>query len=93
AFEPNVSILIPAYNEEASIEPTIINKLEVDYPKDKLEIIIISDGSTDKTDQIVKSFESNGVKLIRQEPRNGKTSAINRFIPEIVGRIKRDALY
>jgi cellulose synthase/poly-beta-1,6-N-acetylglucosamine synthase-like glycosyltransferase len=86
-FEPNVSILIPAYNEEASIERTILNKLEIDYPKDKFEIIVISDGSTDKTDQIAKSFESNGVKLIRQEPRNGKTSAINIAVPKVKGEI------
>lgn len=86
-FEPFVSILIPAYNEEDVIENTIINKLESDYPKNKLEIIVISDGSSDKTDQIAKNFELNGVKLIRQKSRNGKTSALNIAVPQARGEI------
>lgn len=87
AFEPNVTILIAAYNEEASIRKTLENKLELDYPKEKLEIIVISDGSTDRTDQIVMEFAGGPVRLIRQEPRNGKTSALNMAVKEATGEV------
>jgi len=86
-YQPHVTILIAAYNEEKSIDATIKNKLELDYPKEKLEIIVISDGSTDKTDEIVKRYESKGVKLFRQILRAGKTSALNMAVPEAKGEI------
>ncbi|MBW2608020.1 MAG: glycosyltransferase, partial [Deltaproteobacteria bacterium] len=86
-YEPNVTILIAAYNEADNIEATIKNKLVLDYPKDKLEIIVISDGSTDGTDEIVKKYHLQGVKLLRQEPRAGKTSALNRAVPDATGEI------
>jgi len=86
-FKPAVSILISAYNEAQSIAETLENKLALVYPKEKLEIIVISDGSTDKTDEIVKQFEPNGVKLIRQEPRAGKTAALNLGITHAAGEI------
>jgi cellulose synthase/poly-beta-1,6-N-acetylglucosamine synthase-like glycosyltransferase len=85
--QPRVTILISAYNEEACIGPTIQNKLDQDYPPDRLEIIVISDGSTDRTDEIVSSFTSRGVKLIRQNPRSGKTSALNRGMLQAGGEI------
>jgi cellulose synthase/poly-beta-1,6-N-acetylglucosamine synthase-like glycosyltransferase len=87
AFEPSVSILIAAYNEENSIGSTLRNKLELDYPKDKLEIIVISDGSTDRTDAIVSEFAASGVKLLRQEPRAGKTAALNKAVGAARGEI------
>ena len=86
-IEPEVTILIAAYNEEENIGSTLKNKLELGYPKDKLEIIVISDGSTDNTDEIVKRYESEKVRLIRQEPRAGKTSALNLAVPEAMGQI------
>jgi cellulose synthase/poly-beta-1,6-N-acetylglucosamine synthase-like glycosyltransferase len=86
-FEPFVTILIAAYNEESCIENTIRNNLSLDYPSDKLEIIVISDESNDKTDEIVKQFEPQGVKLLRQVPRAGKTSALNMAVPEATGEI------
>ena len=76
-YAPKVSILIAAYNEEQFIEATFLNKLRLEYPRDRLEIIVISDGSTDKTDEIVRNYEKEGVRLFRQEPRSGKTSALN----------------
>ena len=85
--EPHVTILIAAYNEENSIESTIKNKLDLDYPKEKLEIIVISDASTDKTDDIVKKYEEQGVRLFRQEPRAGKTSALNMAVPKAKSKI------
>lgn len=86
-FEPFVTIIIPAYNEEKSIESTIRNKLELNYPSEKIEIIVVSDGSTDKTEEIVKRFETKGVHLVRQGPRAGKTSALNLAVPMARGEI------
>lgn len=77
---PEVSLLIAAYNEEEGIADKIKNSLELDYPKNKLEIVIVSDGSTDRTDEIVKSFEKDGVRLFRVEGRVGKTEARNQAV-------------
>lgn len=85
--EPVITILIAAYNEEESIGATVRNKLALDYPEEKLEIIVISDGSADKTDEIVNAVEDPRVRLIRQEPRAGKTSALNMAIPQAKGEI------
>ena len=86
-YEPTVTILIAAYNEEDSIESTLKNKLSLAYPKEKVEIIVISDSSDDRTDYIVNQYKEKGVKLIRQIPRAGKTSALNLAIPEAAGEI------
>lgn len=75
--EPTVSLIIAAYNEEAVIGKKIENSLRLDYPKEKLEIIIFSDASTDRTDEIVKSYADQGVKLLRIEGRRGKTYCQN----------------
>ena len=85
--EPFVSILIAAYNEQDSIEATVRNKLALDYPREKMEIIIISDESADQTDEIVKAIEDSRVRLIRQSPRAGKTSALNLAVPQSQGEI------
>jgi cellulose synthase/poly-beta-1,6-N-acetylglucosamine synthase-like glycosyltransferase len=87
AFEPKVTILITAYNEENAIRQKLENTLAVDYPKDKFEILIASDGSTDKTDEIVKEFASKGVKLFRQEGRVGKTITQNNAVEQAGGEI------
>jgi len=71
---PSVSIVIPAYNEETSIKDAIKSLLNLDYPKDRYEIIVVDDGSTDKTIDIVKEFKH--VKLITQK-NSGKASALN----------------
>jgi glycosyltransferase involved in cell wall biosynthesis len=85
--EPMVTVIIAAYNEEESIGATIENKLALDYPREKLEVLIISDGSTDQTDTIVDRFAARNVRLFRQEPRAGKTCAINLAIPKARGEI------
>jgi cellulose synthase/poly-beta-1,6-N-acetylglucosamine synthase-like glycosyltransferase len=84
---PSVSVLIAAYNEEAHIGRKIEQTLALDYPADKLEILVLSDGSTDRTDNIVKSFADPRVRLLRMEPRRGKTSAQNRGVRESRGEI------
>ncbi len=72
--------MIAAYNEEETIADKIKNSLELDYPKDKLEIVVVSDGSTDRTDEIVKGFADQGVRLFRVEGRVGKTEARNQAV-------------
>lgn len=86
-FSPFVTILITAYNEEKAIRAKIENTLEIDYPKEKLEILVASDGSTDKTDEIVKEFAEKGVRLFRQDGRMGKTFTQNKAIEQANGEI------
>jgi cellulose synthase/poly-beta-1,6-N-acetylglucosamine synthase-like glycosyltransferase len=84
---PRVSILIPAYNEAQHIGRTIANKLELDYPREAYEVVVVSDGSDDDTEAIVRRFQDQGVRLIRQQPRRGKTAALNLAVPECRGDI------
>jgi len=84
---PSITVLIAAYNEAGHIETTVRNKLEQDYPSDKLDIIVISDESDDGTDDIVAGIGDPRVRLIRQVPRAGKTSALNLAMPEATGEV------
>ncbi len=77
-FQPYVTILIAAHNEEGHLESTLRNKLSLDYPRDKLEIIVVSDASSDRTEDIARGFEKDGVRLVVQNTRAGKTAALNR---------------
>ena len=74
---PNVSVIIAAYNEERDIARKIENTLALDYPKEKLEIIVASDCSTDGTDEIVRGYADRGVMLHRRPERIGKSVAQN----------------
>jgi len=74
---PTISVLIAAYNEEASIQKKIEQTLALDYPADKMEIIVLSDGSTDRTDEIVTNFNDPRVHLLRAPQRKGKTNVQN----------------
>src|SRR5258706_2558917 len=84
---PSVTVLIPAYNEARNIAATIQNKLDQDYPRNQLEIIVVSDGSTDGTDDIVRGFGSQSVRLIRREQREGKAAALNEAVRYARGAI------
>lgn len=84
---PSVSIIIAAYNEEEDLARKLENTLALSYPKSNLEIIVTSDGSTDRTDEIAKSFASRGVKLHRQSQRLGKTAAQNAAVSVAHGEI------
>jgi cellulose synthase/poly-beta-1,6-N-acetylglucosamine synthase-like glycosyltransferase len=86
-FLPTVSLLISCYNEVNVVDDKIQNSLAIDYPKDKITIIVISDGSDDGTDEIAKNYASQGIKLIRQEGRLGKTSAINLAMEQVTSDI------
>jgi cellulose synthase/poly-beta-1,6-N-acetylglucosamine synthase-like glycosyltransferase len=76
-IEPRVTLIIAAYNEEKNIGAKLENSLLLDYPGDKLEIIVASDGSSDGTNRIVEEFGSRGVRLAAF-PRTGKTGCQNR---------------
>jgi cellulose synthase/poly-beta-1,6-N-acetylglucosamine synthase-like glycosyltransferase len=90
AFQPRISLLIAAHNEADCIEATLRNKLESDYPADKLEILVISDSSTDGTDAIVEQLAATSrvpVRLLRQENHAGKTAALNMAVPHATGAV------
>lgn len=72
---PHVSLIITAYNEENRIRQKLDNTMQLDYPRDKLQIIVASDGSTDKTHDIVNEYESRGVELFIVPDRKGKENA------------------
>src|SRR5688500_1845928 len=76
-FEPAVSVIITAYNEERDLRAKLENTLALDYPAGKLEVIVASDCSNDRTDDIARSFAPRGVRLHRQPERLGKTAAQN----------------
>jgi cellulose synthase/poly-beta-1,6-N-acetylglucosamine synthase-like glycosyltransferase len=81
------TIIVPAYNEEASLQAKILNVLAADYPAEQLEVLVVSDASTDRTNEIARSFESQGVRLIVQETRRGKTAGLNRAISIARGEV------
>lgn len=85
--EPTVSLLISAYNEATVIRQKLQNSLSLDYPHEKLEVVVMSDGSDDDTDSIVREFAAEGVRLYRQEPRQGKSAALTRFVPRAQGDV------
>jgi glycosyltransferase involved in cell wall biosynthesis len=84
---PMVSFIITAYNEEKRIRDKIENTLKQDYTKDKFEIIVASDCSADRTDEIVKSYNSEGVKLVRALERKGKENAQKYAVETASGEI------
>jgi cellulose synthase/poly-beta-1,6-N-acetylglucosamine synthase-like glycosyltransferase len=84
---PSVSLLIAAFNEEIEIEARILNALALDYPRDKLEIVIASDGSTDRTNDIVRKYAAQGVRLFAYEQNRGKTTVLNTSVPQLRGEI------
>ena len=74
---PAASLIIAAHNEEATLRAKLENALAMDYPAERLDIIVVSDASTDATDHIAAEFAERGVRLHRQEARGGKTEAQN----------------
>lgn len=99
---PLISITVPAYNEEAQIRTMLDSLLALDYPADRRQILVVSDASSDRTDEIVAEYADRGVELLRTPGRMGKTAAENLARPRLRGdiivntdasiRIQRDAL-
>ena len=87
AITPGVTLLIPAYNEAPVIARKIENSLALDYPPERLEIIVVTDGSDDGTVDIVAGYGERGVRLYHQPQRQGKMAAINRVMPLVGGEI------
>jgi len=73
---PSISVLIAAHNEEANIGSKVRNMLDLDYPQDRLQIVVVSDGSTDRTMEILRSFDDSRV-IAMDVPRGGKAAALN----------------
>ena len=90
---PSVSIIIPAYNEESNIAKTISSAARMNYPKDKLEILVVDDGSKDKTLEVAKTAARSchskyGIKVkVFTKKNGGKATAINFGIKHVKGEI------
>jgi glycosyltransferase involved in cell wall biosynthesis len=84
---PRVSLIIAAYNEEKRIDEKIQSTLKLDYPKDQLETIVASDCSTDHTDDIVRSYASHGIRLIRAAERRGKEAVQKLAVEAAAGEV------
>ena len=99
---PTISITLPVYNGEDVIGATLERILELDYPPDKRQILVVSDGSTDRSEAIVRGFADRGVELLSLSPRRGKSAAENAAASVLRGeivintdasvRIRRDAI-
>ncbi|WP_409252040.1 glycosyltransferase family 2 protein [Bacillus sp. SCS-153A] len=88
-YEPKVTLFIAAYNEEKVIAEKVQNSVDLDYPQEKLEIIVVSDDSSDRTNDIVNEFANkySNVKLNVVKGRQGKTAALNKSVPLAGGEI------
>lgn len=84
---PFVSLVISAHDELSSIRDKIENSLSLDYPPERLEVLVVSDASTDGTDEIVTSYAPHGVRLERLETRKGKTAGLNAVVPALNAEI------
>ncbi len=84
---PPISMMIIVRNGEAFIKSKIVNSLNLDYPENRLEIIIASDGSVDRTSQIVRSFNNRRIQFFDFPKHEGKISAINKILPACKGEI------
>src|SRR5436309_16097364 len=82
---PRISIVLPAYNEEAVIRDTLENLLRLDYPADRRQILVVSDASTDRTSAIAGEYASRGAELLRLPHRRGKTGGDNAALLAVRG--------
>ena len=86
---PSVTLIVSAFNEAAVIREKIVNAQSLDYPVDLLEVIVVSDGSTDGTDEIVEEYVANDsrIRLLRLESQSGKSAGLNQAVPLATGEI------
>lgn len=86
-WTPRVTLIITAYNEEQALAAKLENSLALDYPESLLEVMVVSDCSSDRTDEIARAFGRRGVRLHRQSQRLGKTAAQNAAVEQASGEI------
>jgi cellulose synthase/poly-beta-1,6-N-acetylglucosamine synthase-like glycosyltransferase len=86
-YEPNVTMVVPAFNEEDLIEEKILNSLSLDYPRDKLEVIVVNDGSTDNTGEIISRYAKSGIVVRENAVPMGKIGVMNTTVPEALGEV------
>jgi biofilm PGA synthesis N-glycosyltransferase PgaC len=87
-FEPSISLLIPAYNEGDVIERKVQNSLALDYPRDRMEIVVASDGSKDATAEIAQRLADGvAVRVLAYQENRGKIPTLNAAVPELRGEI------
>ena len=84
---PGVTLLISAYNEEGVIRDKVENSLRLDYPRDRLRIMVISDGSTDRTEPIAMEYADRGIEVRAFAGRQGKVACLNDVIPTLTSEI------
>jgi cellulose synthase/poly-beta-1,6-N-acetylglucosamine synthase-like glycosyltransferase len=87
AITPDLTVIIVARNEESCLEDKLLNCLSLDYPPDRREVLVVSDGSTDRTETIVEGFSSRGVRLLSLRPARGKAAALNEAVPLSRGEV------
>jgi cellulose synthase/poly-beta-1,6-N-acetylglucosamine synthase-like glycosyltransferase len=85
AAAPSITLLVAAHNEAGVIAARLENALTVDYPRDKFAIVVASDGSSDATTSIVRSYADRGVRLLDYQPNRGKAATLNAALAEISG--------
>lgn len=87
-YTPKVSLVICAYNEEEMIAEKIENALQIDYPRDKLEIMVFDNGSEDRTFEVASSFKERGIRVLKLGGKNrGKSAGINEALKYVTGEI------
>ncbi len=86
-FLPSVTLIITAYNEEIRIGKKLENTLNLEYPKERLQIIVASDGSSDRTNEIIRGYSENGVELIEISNRQGKENAQKEAVKQARGDV------
>ncbi|CAN5705798.1 glycosyltransferase family 2 protein [soil metagenome] len=84
---PRISIIVMVYNEAHQVESLLQSLVALEYPAELRQILVVSDGSTDGTDGIVRAWEDRGIELVRVEPRSGKTGAENGSRAHVTGDI------
>ncbi|SVD81302.1 uncharacterized protein METZ01_LOCUS434156, partial [marine metagenome] len=85
---PTISLVVTAFNEESVLRGKLENSFALDYPQDRLQVIVVSDGSTDGTDDVARDFAGRpGYLFLRQEQNAGKTTAQNAGVRVATGDI------
>jgi len=85
--QPTVTLVVPAHNEADVIADKLRNSLALDYPAGKVEVVVVDDGSTDGTGDTAATFPPERIRLLRQEPRQGKMAAVQRGVEAATGEV------